>query len=143
MMIIDRGNDDNKPKQGLFAALPILHFAEPSSTRDNDLMPDQSMRSNRAAARVIQFVSLLSNCGSFCCYIMVLHFSPFATALPELCWSCICFMFRDWQEKRIPGGVTIVAAAGHCFLFVSHFDLSLRFQWASVSALILVVVSAN
>mmetsp|Transcript_23977 Transcript_23977/g.41995 ORF Transcript_23977/g.41995 Transcript_23977/m.41995 type:complete len:113 (+) Transcript_23977:806-1144(+) len=112
MMIIDRGNDDNKPKQGLFAALPILHFAEPSSTRDNDLMPDQSMRSNRAAARVIQFVSLLSNCGSFCCYIMVLHFSPFATALPELCWSCICFMFRDWQEKRIPGGVTIVAA-GH------------------------------
>ena len=38
-------------------------------------------------------------------------------ALPELCRTCICFVFRDQQEKRIPGGVTI-AAAGHCFFYL-------------------------
>jgi len=78
--------------QGLFAALPILHdqIRCSSGTQENHLMPDQSMRSDLVCA----------------------SFFSFATALPELCWSCIYFMFRDRQEKRIPGGVTIVAA-GH------------------------------
>ena len=85
--------------------------ALPSGTQDSRLMPGQSMHSDQAAVRVIGLcfqIATLFVVTSWCFLFPLATTSPSCVGL-VLVWWLIC----DWQEKTIPGGVTIAVATGY------------------------------